>query len=143
MLGSSISRALLGIALALVICSMQAASAQDPEQQCGEKVAQMYREQWPNWAASTPDVQARMLSHYNTSLGKCVFLEVVSGSVRSPALDRILPREAQRLGDADQNRNLGRYDGWDGEPPVTCWVQDNTCSSKQDWEQLIKPYLTE
>jgi len=87
--------------------------------------------------------RAKFVGHYNAKLGKCLYLETVSGTWRSPALKRILPRQMQRLADAGESKDLGKFDAWNEEPPVTCWVQDKSCASKQEWQQLISPYLNE
>jgi len=134
-------RTSLVLTFALFACVAHAASDQELAQQCRERVAKIYRDTWPKGVTDDGGARAKFDSHYNSKLGKCLFLETVSGVSHSPALKRILPREIQRLRDADANRNLGRYDRWDDEAPVTCWVQEKKCSSKEEWQQLIKPYL--
>lgn len=136
-------RASLTLAIALLACAVQAANDRESAQQCHEQVAKLYQEKWPKGVTADSNPHVRFDSHYNSRLGKCIFLETVSGVSRSPALKRILPRETQRLGDADENRNLGKFDRWNDEAPVTCWVQDKKCGSKQEWERLIRPYLEE
>jgi len=138
-----LSRASLTLAIGFLGCAAHAASERELAQQCREQVAKLYRDTWPKGVADDSNSRVRFDSHYNSRLGKCIFLETVSGVSRSPALKRILPRETQRLGDADENRNLGKFDRWDDEVPVTCWVQDKKCGSKQEWEHLIRPYLVE
>jgi len=136
-------RASLTLAIGVLACAAHAAGERELAQQCREQVAKVYRDTWPKGVTDDSNSRVRFDAHYNARLGKCVFLETVSGVSRSPALKRILPRETQRLGDADENRNLGKFDHWNDEAPVTCWVQDKKCSSKQDWERLIRPYLEE
>ncbi len=140
---SLLPRASLTLAIALLACSAHAANDRESTQQCRELVAKLSRESWPKGVTDDGGSRVRFDSHYNSKLGKCVFLETVSGVSRSPALKRILPRETQRLGDADEKRNLGKFDQWNDEVPVACWVQDKKCSSKQEWERLIRPYLEE
>lgn len=131
----------LTLAIAFFACAAQAANDDEAAQQCREQVAKLYRDTWPKAMTDDSNSHVRYFGHYNSRLGKCIFLETVSGVSRSPALKRILPRETQRLGDAGENRNLGKFDRWNDEPPVTCWVQDKKCGSKQEWERLIRPYL--
>lgn len=140
---SPLAPALLAFFLAFAMGTTRAANGQDQAQQCGDLVAKIYRDTWPKGVAPDGGVVPRMEAHYNAKLDKCLFLETVSGSWRSPALKRILPREMQRLGDAFENKNLGKFDAWNDEPPVACWVQDKKCGSKQEWQQLIRPYLSD
>jgi hypothetical protein len=140
---SLLPRASLTLVIGLLACAALAASERELAQQCREQVAKVYRDAWPKGVTDDANSRVRFDAHYNSRLGKCVFLETVSGVSRSPALKRILPRETQRLGDADENRNLGKFDRWNDEAPVTCWVQDKKCGSKQEWERLIRPYLEE
>jgi len=140
---SLLPRALLTAAIALLTCAAQGASNGELAQQCRDQVAKLYRDTWPKGVTDDGNSRVRFDSHYNSRLGKCIFLETVSGVTRSPALKRILPRETQRLGEAGENHNLGKFDRWNDEVPVTCWVQEKKCGSKQEWEQLIRPYFEE
>jgi len=143
MLSSILPRVSLTLAIGMLACAAQAANEAESAQQCRDRVAKLYRDTWPKGVTDDSNSRVRFDSHYNSRLGKCIFLETVSGVSRSPALKRILPRETQRLGVTDENHVLGKFDRWNDEAPVTCWVQDAKCGSKQEWEQLIRPYLQE
>jgi len=65
----------------------------------------------------------------------------VSEVIRSPAFKRILPRERQRLADANEKQDYGKYDSWSDGSPVRCWLKQKQCDSKEEWERLIKPYM--
>jgi len=143
MLARLLPRASLTVALALLTCAAQGANNGELAQQCRDQVAKLYRDKWPKGVTDDGNSRVRFDSHYNSRLGKCIFLETVYGVTRSPALKRILPRETQRLGDANEKRDLGKFDRWNEEVPVTCWVQEKKCGSREEWERLIKPYLEE
>ena len=136
-------RTLLAVVAALLAAAAQAATDRELAQQCNDLVAKLYRESWPKAGPDDGGLRAKFESHYNAKLGRCLYLETVSGLVRSPALKRILPRETQRLVDAEENRSLGQYDSWNDAVPVTCWLQDKRCASKREWQGLLKPYLEE
>ena len=108
MSASLVPRAWLGIAAALLAGAAQAATDGALAQQCFESVANLYRESWPDGVTDDGSSKVRFDSHYNSQLGKCLYLETVSGRTRSPALDRILPRTRQRLRDFDENSTLGK-----------------------------------
>jgi hypothetical protein len=50
--------------------------------------------------------------------------------------------ESQALWDANEKKNYGSYDKFD-PMPLSCWVQEKKCSSKEEWERLVKPFLEE
>jgi hypothetical protein len=86
-------------------------------------------------------VRAAFKSHYNAKMGRCFYLETVSQLERSPALNRILPRETQRLVDANGKTEYGIYDSWRDMPPMTCSLQGASCTTRREWLNLIKPYM--
>jgi len=139
-------KTLFTVTIALVAGAANTApvsNTHDLSQQCGELVAGLYKEAWPKAAVDDGGARAKFAGHYNTKLGKCFLLETVAGASRSPALRRILPRETQRLSDANEKREYGKYDSWGDGPPATCWLQEKMCSSRQEWVQLIKPFMEE
>ncbi|SPJ14236.1 conserved exported hypothetical protein [Burkholderiales bacterium] len=138
------AKALIAVTFTLLACATKAApnaSAEESSKQCRALVAQLYQEAWPKGGTDDGGAQAKFESHYNTKLNKCLYLETVSEVIRSPALNRILPRETQRLADANEKKDYGKYDSWSDGPPVRCWLNQKKCSSKQEWERLIKPYM--
>jgi len=109
--------------------------------QCRQRVAKLFDETWPKRTLDAAGAQVNFEDHYSAKQKRCFFLETVSRLTHSPALKRILPRETQRLSDAVARRDYGKYDAWDDMPPLTCWLQETKCSSKEEWQQLIKPFM--
>jgi hypothetical protein len=136
----------LAIAFALIAAPAGAAAAstsQELSQQCQESAAKYKAEAWPKGAMADSGLHAKFESHYNAKLNRCFVLETVSQVSRSPALKRILPRETQRLLDADDKTEFGKYDSWGDGPPMTCSLQETKCASRQEWLRLVEPFMEE
>jgi hypothetical protein len=136
--------AILAVAFALVAgpaTGAPDAGAADPSKQCEEFVAKLYDAAWPSEKRNEAGVQARFEAHYNTKWSKCFYLESVSTLSRSPAMKRILTRDIQRLLDAGEGTVYGMYDAWNDNPPMTCWLGQRKCASRQEWERLVGPYM--
>ena len=137
-------RLLIAIAFALPAAWVMPASAVgDSAASCEAVASDLYTQAARKAAADAATVHAQFESHYNASLGKCFLLETVSQLQRSPALNETLPRQTQRLSDANGKTEYGKYDSWNNMPPMKCYVQQTTCGSMQEWTRLISPFMKE
>jgi hypothetical protein len=131
----------------LLVCAAAGAKPEatpdELSQQCQALAERLHAEAAPQAAGDNAAAPAELKAHYNVKRNKCYYEEASSELVRSPAMKRILPREKKRLWDASEKRKLGEYDGWDDQPPLTCWVRGTRCTSKADWLRLARPYLEE
>ncbi len=138
----NVTAAALALALAASMGVAAAATASVPAQRCQDLVAQRYG-QAPPPASGDAAIARRFDGHYSAARDRCFALQIDTESSRSPALGRILPRVTERLWDVDADKLVGEYDAWDAVAPMSCWVRDSRCASRQEWDALVGSFLDE
>jgi len=88
-------------------------------------------------------IAPELRTHYSRVMQACFVLQSAEGLARSPAMRRIWPRETDHLFGEDGTSLLGAFDGWKDMVPGSCWLGDKVCHSKEQWDELIRPYMKE
>ncbi len=128
--------------LSLIVCSCFAADHNvgvDGTQlsvlreQCGRRAAE-FIERWKSCEG-----ERVYRNHYNKKLNICFILIIAHCKAEEGG-----NMSGESLFDANNDRQYGRYVD-DGEmvdnPPLQCYVGENTCRSLDKFRELIKPYL--
>jgi hypothetical protein len=96
------------------------------------------------------------ISHYDSKANECFAMTSAVSRIKATAPRKALLVEIHDLVDVLENRNIGRYSAPAAAPdspqsavstPATvateCRVADKTCASKEDWDTLTRPYMTD
>jgi hypothetical protein len=137
----SLRTSVLAVCAALMIT--EAAAEPDAvlyqlQERCGKSAAEVFAKLYSNGYVKLEgkDFHFNYQAHYNAHLNKCFFLEI-SGSFEK---NNTTPE--YRLFDLLENREYGSFtqtpDGM-----IFCNVQETTCSSRSEWDILVKPYMNE
>lgn len=83
-----------------------------------------------------PNIQVGYENHHNVKLNKCYaaysFVQKESPDITS---------ERHDLMDFNDHKHLARYAGFVNGKTIECQFLKVACSSKAEWNRLIKPYL--
>ncbi len=111
------------------------------QERCGQSAEAWYKRTFRD-VENTKDGQAlhSFRNHYNAKLNKCfviTFTTFVNYKLKPPSSS-----VAEALTDLNENNSIG--DIFEGSGRVyTCTLNERNCSSRSEWEQWIKPFLTE
>jgi hypothetical protein len=96
------------------------------------------------------------ISHYDSKANDCFVMTSAVSRIKATAPRKALLVEIHDLVDVLENRNIGRYSAPAAaadspqsavSTPATvateCRVADKTCASKEDWDTLTRPYMTD
>ena len=88
------------------------------------------------------DQIATYQNHYNTKLAKCiVILNVIASQVRAKRKTSSVTID---LWDILENRLIGSFFSNNSEVETTqCFVEQKLCSTKEEWEALIHPFMND
>lgn len=127
--------------------------AYELSERCGKTAGEEFRREWKNGIVNTETGQmmAGYTNHYNSKLNKCFYLLRVTHftSKRSDGGEATI-NATMLLADINEGKEYGNYFGAqtsasqpkEGYPP-TCNVAGKLCSTAQEWEALVKPYMEE
>jgi hypothetical protein len=133
------------IALAIAVMMFAVSAWAEPnaelyqlQERCGKSAAEVFAKLYSNGYVKFEgkDFHFNYQAHYNAHLNKCFFLEI-SGSFEK---NNTTPE--YRLFDLMENREYGSFtQTLDGM--IFCNVQETTCSSRSEWDILVKPYMNQ
>jgi hypothetical protein len=138
------------IAIALLPITAAAASSGDTydlKEKCARFAGEVFRREWQTGGSSARrtdgngSAEATYRNHYNAKLNRCFYLEISTiYPKRSPAT--LIQR--QTLYDIHENKEYGSMFYDSGPLGLTsCYLLDRKCSSSEEWQSFIRPYLEE
>jgi hypothetical protein len=140
----------VSIAIAGLLCFSTYVSAQpnrqlyELQERCGKRAAEVFARDY-GYLQSTKrvDLQHNYQSHYNARLNKCFFVVSTRAIAKSPK-DQAVNFIALELYDVNEKASYGMYNRTLSEKaPTYCAASGRTCSSQEEWEELVHPYMNE
>jgi len=86
---------------------------------------------------------ASFICHYNKKLNKCFMLLTSTCYPNNPSKDKLGVFTTKQLLDANEYRDYGNYSKGTKSLFMECKVDDKQCSSEEEWDALVKPYMEE
>lgn len=124
--------------------SKQMEADYDLQERCGKRAEQVFKSRWGTGYehSSGMTVTTTYSNHYNSKLNKC-FYEVVAITFFNKSVS-----QDNTLRDVNENRVYGIYSDHKDNlalPGVVlgCQVQGVACKSKDEWDVLAKPLMSE
>jgi len=118
-------------------------AAYELQERCGRRANEWFKETNGTGITNTKDAQlfSNFRNHYSARLNKC-FVLVMSTAVnhKKTGDGKVSSTTMETLFDLNDNNEYGEFNQVDLQV-LSCYVQDNHCSNKNEWEMLIKPYL--
>jgi hypothetical protein len=117
----------------------------DLQERCGKQSEEIFKEKYH----SRDEVVVRTdigfnvyqhSNHYNKKTNKCFQLIIVDFRNEKGGPIAI----TKELFDINENRKYGFF--WNVSEPnkiLNCYVSNNKCNSKQEWDSLVKPFMEE
>lgn len=149
--GGSVNKLLIYRTVVALLSAMSflhtAASATPSEEyalseQCGRRVEDFWNREFIK--SKLADFQFYE-NHYSRKLNKCFYVEITKMYVGSPYPHWI---SSYTLFDVNDHKQIAGYSGFSGDSElernpetITCSVRDIRCSSKKEWDGMIKPYM--
>jgi hypothetical protein len=129
----------------IILCSpcFAASNKEDYELQerCGKRSAELFKEHYGNGTSNNEDDQMISVytNHYNKKLNKCFMLVTTT---TFPKKKGNIPLIMKNIWDINENKEYASFDRNRNLPtPITCTVLDKICSSENQWDLLVKPYM--
>lgn len=138
------------ILIAGCFVSLSSAHGQTPkedyalQERCGKRAEEIFKGDWGGGISSTADTFtiARYTNHYNKKLNRCFYL--LSSTTITTKGDNKSKVIQEALYDINENKEYGSLTKEDADRlPFSCNMQGIDCRSKQEWDYLIKPFMTE
>jgi len=138
----------IAVVFACFLCAANAdpgVRADEMSERCGKLVEKLFKERWTTGKTDDGKMRGRFESHYNAKLNKCFLLEIVTLVTGDRATNKAALIEIQALWDANEKRQYGWFKEYDSPGAIqsNCYVQNTACRSKEEWVNLIKPYMEE
>jgi hypothetical protein len=146
------NRVHLTIALAATVITTRVTAEPNKEQyelqeRCGKRAEQMFKSDNPGQSGGSittntdngQDITTYQ-NHYSATLNKCFYLLIVTGVnyKEHPQYTTTL----MTLLDLNENKEYGTFfKRSDMAGPAHCNVQQNSCRSEREWQELLKPYM--
>jgi hypothetical protein len=109
---------------------------------CGKRTEEIWKKKFGvDDLSNTKDgkITTKYENHYNSTLDTCFYL------TRAVIVGKMKVTKVERLVDADENKEYGRFTGGNGDTFHICviFVEKGThkCSSEDEWRVLIKRYM--
>lgn len=127
-------------------CPVRAHAASDQEmdrlsERCAKRTADIFRKDYPSRSWKEQDGSSwtvRYEKHYNAKMGRCFML--IRTAWTGPGKESV--NNSFLLLNADENRECGEYlDFKEGD--ITCYIFDKSCRSRNEWDALARPYMSE
>jgi hypothetical protein len=108
------------------------------QERCGHAAEEWFKRSFRE-VENTKDGQAfhSFRNHYNSKLNKCIVLTYMTSYKSKPKSMIVF----EQLMDLNENNELGSFAEMGNHVFMSCALGDKMCSSRAEWEQLIKPYL--
>lgn len=115
------------------------------QESCGKRAEQTYNNENMD---KSGDEHFTYLNHYNTTLSKCFYLPSKHIVVWQDLVNATSTVHRD-LVDPNENKTYGEFVAtwtmvntqWSPVSVHRCYVQEKTCSSESEWQELIKPYM--
>jgi predicted small lipoprotein YifL len=127
----------------------------DLREKCAQDAQQWYRHFFEDSGMypSQSTTSHGFTSHYNSKVNECFAVTSAISSIKdSPSRNGRLV-EAHTLADVLENRTIGTFTApavsarattsTTSAGPTECRVAEKTCTSKQDWDALTAPYMSD
>jgi hypothetical protein len=132
----------------MVACLPMAAQAQpnrdiyDLQDRCGRRAAEVFAKKYPPFETSEVQHRYSYRNHYSQRLNKCFFL--VTNIVWFKPGKGGVGKEVRylELFDLNENNRYGSYVGT-ASGKLVCEIRGRSCSSEQEWMELVSPYIDE
>lgn len=111
------------------------------QEKCGKRTEEVFRKEWGDGIHSEKDLSmtASYTNHYNKKLNKCFYL-LTSNTLSSKSKNKT-SYQFTSLWDINDNKEYGELIN-DGVR-INCHVQEVKCYSTEEWESLIKSYISD
>lgn len=139
-------RLLLGLSLTFSALGAYAAPdrvAYELQERCGKRATEVIKADGP--AIQTTKDQTTISSftaHYNATMNRCFVLSTSSGVIKSAKDKEPSAFNMETLFDVNSNKEYGTW--FQGEQPrPMCTFRGKRCSSKDEWDALVKQFMEE
>jgi hypothetical protein len=110
------------------------------QEKCGKRCEDMFKKEY-KFVNTTKDGQMMnsYQNHYNQKLNKCFILVTTTNYPSDKKTDVLVMKV---LFDINENKEYGSVDKFRKQPvPSSCNVLNKICTSEQEWDLLVKPYM--
>jgi hypothetical protein len=116
----------------------------DLQERCGKLAAERFRRDWGTEGLHSEkglQTTVRFRNHYNARLNRCFVLYTVN--IYTTTTAKVALRTIQlTLFEANTNKDYGTYLSADDEPrPMDCWVGEQKCASRREFDALASQLL--
>ena len=111
-------------------------------ERCAKRAEVTFKREWGNPISQSEGTTttANYTNHYNKKLNTCIYL--LTTVAVTPSTKRIFRLAA--LYDLNENRELATFEKDAAQSkPYNCLVQGAACRSRDEWDSLIHPFMTE
>lgn len=127
----------------------------DLREKCAADAQQWYRHFYEESGMYPPQSTAShgFTSHYNSKANECFAVTSSISSIEDSRSRKARLVEVHTLADVLENRTLGTFTAPAGSArpttpvksagPTECHVAETACASKQDWDALTAPYMSD
>jgi hypothetical protein len=114
------------------------------QQQCAQDARDWYEHQhaWEAPDSGGARITSTYRDHYSAKLGRCYIVVDRSTSNTEARSGEVISLKTSTLTDVRANRDIGNAN-WFGSNDAfsQCQVNGTACLSKQEWRELLKPYM--
>ena len=119
--------------------------AYELQERCGKEVSSEFKREFGTGTSKTKDDSTitGYRNHFNSRLNACMYLQSTTSFAKGPG-GKQSSSVMHRLFDYNENREIGMYFRRNEDSrPFHCKVDGKLCTSTEEWEVLIKPYMEE
>jgi len=135
--------------LSLMLCFPQVGYSQEPtvkelyqlKEMCGNQTAKEFKKEYGNGYLNTQDSYTvhTYINHYNKRLNICLY-QLHSDSFKNTPRKKIV--STTTLIDLTENISIAILMDFTNSPLI-CEVNGKSCSTEQEWYDLVKPFMNE
>jgi hypothetical protein len=111
------------------------------QEKCARDARDWYRHAWED-SPGVPGLVSTYTNHYSAKLSGC-FIVVDSTLLFRTKNGQESSKRSATLTDVLENRDIGTADWYVNAPFNQCQVNGAKCSSPDEWQRLLKPYMEE
>jgi hypothetical protein len=124
----------------------------DLREKCAADAQQWYRHFYEDSGIYSPQSTSNhdFTSHYNSKVNECFAVTNAISSIKDSPSRKARLVEVHNLADVLENRTIGTFTApaesaraTTSASPTECRVAEKTCASKQEWEALTAPYMSD
>lgn len=116
------------------------------QERCGKRAEELFKKEYDGYIVSneTGTMISNYTNHYNRKLNKCFILVTQTFiSKDKETREKLGISTETNLVDINENRPYGHFFKFSQGGLTVCEVLGKHCSSQNEWDALVKPYMEE